>query len=83
MAERFSFTVVATGESTADQLREKLLRVEGVSEADVSRQQGRVVLTVEGLAREALEQRQQERRETATARLAQHGVSVLNIARHF
>ena len=33
--------------------------------------------------REALEQRQQERRETATARLAQHGLSVLNIARHF
>lgn len=32
---------------------------------------------------EELEQRQQERRETATAHLAQHGLSVLNIARHF
>ena len=61
MAERFSFTVVPTGESTADQLREKLLRVEGISEADVSRQQGRVVLTVEGLAREALEQLLEQR----------------------
>ncbi len=33
--------------------------------------------------REVLEQRQQERREAATARLARHGLSVLNIARHF
>ena len=33
--------------------------------------------------REALEQRQKERREAATARLAAHGLSVLNIARHF
>lgn len=33
--------------------------------------------------REELERRQQERRETATARLVQHGLSVLNIARHF
>ena len=33
--------------------------------------------------REKLEQRQKERREAATARLAQHGLSVLNIARHF
>ena len=33
--------------------------------------------------REALERRQKERREAATARLARHGLSVLNIARHF
>lgn len=33
--------------------------------------------------REALEQRQRERREAATARLAPHGLSILNIARHF
>ena len=33
--------------------------------------------------RKALEHRQRERRETATARLASHGLSVLNIARHF
>ena len=33
--------------------------------------------------REVLEQRQQDRRETATARLTRHGLSVLNIARHF
>ena len=33
--------------------------------------------------REELEQRQKDRREAATARLAQHGLSVLNIARHF
>ena len=33
--------------------------------------------------REELERRQQERREAATARLARHGLSVLNIARHF
>ena len=33
--------------------------------------------------REALEQQQRERRETATARLASHGLSMLNIARHF
>ncbi|WP_165067652.1 TraI/MobA(P) family conjugative relaxase [Desulfovibrio sp. ZJ200] len=33
--------------------------------------------------REELEQRQRERREAATARLARHGLSVLNIARHF
>lgn len=32
--------------------------------------------------REALEQRQRERREAATARLASHGLSLLNIARH-
>ena len=32
---------------------------------------------------EELERRQRERRETATARLASHGLSVLNIARHF
>ncbi len=32
--------------------------------------------------REALEQRQKERREAATVRLAAHGLSVLNIARH-
>ena len=32
--------------------------------------------------REALEQRQWERREAATTRLAPHGLSVLNIARH-
>ena len=32
--------------------------------------------------REELEQRQRERREAATARLASHGLSVLNIARH-
>ncbi|WP_301188206.1 TraI/MobA(P) family conjugative relaxase [uncultured Desulfovibrio sp.] len=32
---------------------------------------------------EALERRQTERREAATARLAAHGLSVLNIARHF
>ena len=33
--------------------------------------------------RGALEQRQRERRETAIARLASHGLSMLNIARHF
>ena len=33
--------------------------------------------------REALERRQKERREAATTRLARHGISVLNIARHF
>ena len=33
--------------------------------------------------REVLEQRQQDRRETATARLTRHGRSVWNIARHF
>ncbi len=33
--------------------------------------------------REELERRQQERREAATAHLARHGLSVLNIARHF
>ena len=33
--------------------------------------------------REELKRRQQERRERATARLAWHGLSVLNIARHF
>lgn len=33
--------------------------------------------------REELERRQQERREAATARLARHGLSVLNITRHF
>jgi len=33
--------------------------------------------------REELERRQQEHRETATAHLARHGLSVLNIARHF
>ena len=33
--------------------------------------------------REALERRQKERREAATVRLAAHGLSVLNIARHF
>lgn len=33
--------------------------------------------------REELEQRQRERREAATARLAPHGLSILNIARHF
>lgn len=33
--------------------------------------------------RNELERRQRERRETATARLAPHGLSVLNIARHF
>ncbi len=33
--------------------------------------------------REELEQRQKDRREAATARLAQHELSVLNIARHF
>lgn len=33
--------------------------------------------------REKLEQRQKERREAVTARLAQHGLSMLNIARHF
>ena len=33
--------------------------------------------------REELERRQRERREAATARLARHGLSVLNIARHF
>lgn len=33
--------------------------------------------------REALERRQKERREAATVRLARHGLSVLNIARHF
>ena len=33
--------------------------------------------------REELERRQQERRETATAHFARHGLSVLNIARHF
>ncbi len=33
--------------------------------------------------REALEQRQKERREAATVRFARHGLSVLNIARHF
>ena len=32
--------------------------------------------------REELEQRQRERREAATARLASHGLSVLNITRH-
>ena len=30
-----------------------------------------------------LERRQRERREAATARLARHGLSVLNVARHF
>ncbi len=30
-----------------------------------------------------MEQRQRERRETAIARLASHGLSMLNIARHF
>ena len=33
--------------------------------------------------REELERRQQERRETASAHLARHGLSMLNIARHF
>ncbi len=33
--------------------------------------------------RETLERRQKERREAATVRLASHGLSVLNIARHF
>lgn len=33
--------------------------------------------------RHELERRQRERRETATARLAPHGLSILNIARHF
>ena len=33
--------------------------------------------------REKLERRQQERRETASAHLARHGLSILNIARHF
>ena len=33
--------------------------------------------------REELERRQQERREAASARLARHGLSILNIARHF
>ncbi|GAB7492564.1 hypothetical protein Bwad001_12880 [Bilophila wadsworthia] len=33
--------------------------------------------------RKELERRQRERRETATARLAPHGLSILNIARHF
>ena len=33
--------------------------------------------------REALARRQKERREAATVRLARHGLSVLNIARHF
>ena len=33
--------------------------------------------------REELERRQRERRETASAHLARHGLSVLNIARHF
>ena len=33
--------------------------------------------------REKLEQRQKERREASTARLAPHGLSMLNIARHF
>lgn len=33
--------------------------------------------------REGLERRQQERRETASAHLARHGLSILNIARHF
>ncbi len=33
--------------------------------------------------REALERRQKERREAATVRLAAHGLSVLNITRHF
>ena len=33
--------------------------------------------------REELKRRQQERRETASARLARHGLLVLNIARHF
>ncbi|WP_165072730.1 relaxase/mobilization nuclease domain-containing protein [Desulfovibrio sp. ZJ200] len=32
---------------------------------------------------EELEQRQRERREAATARLARHGLSILNIVRHF
>ena len=32
---------------------------------------------------EELKRRQQDRREAATARLVQHGLSVLNIARHF
>ena len=36
-----------------------------------------------GEEREALERRQRERREAATVRLARHGLSVLNIARHF
>ena len=35
-----------------------------------------------GEERHELEQRQQERREAATTRLASHGLSVLNIARH-
>lgn len=33
--------------------------------------------------REGLERRQQERRETASTHLARHGLSILNIARHF
>lgn len=33
--------------------------------------------------REELERRQRERREAASARLARHGLSILNIARHF
>ena len=33
--------------------------------------------------REGLERRQQERRETASTDLARHGLSILNIARHF
>lgn len=33
--------------------------------------------------RHELEQRQRERREAATTRLASHGLSILNIARHF
>ncbi|MFR8053340.1 MAG: TraI/MobA(P) family conjugative relaxase [Bilophila wadsworthia] len=33
--------------------------------------------------REELERRQRERRETASAHLARHGLSILNIARHF
>lgn len=33
--------------------------------------------------REELKRRQQERREAATARLAAHGLSMMNIARHF
>ena len=36
-----------------------------------------------GEEREELERRQQERREATTAHLARHGLSVLNIARHF
>ena len=71
MAEKYLFTVVPTGESTADQLREKLLRVEGISEADVSRQEGRVVLTAEGLAQEALEQLLEQSGYTVTGFL--HG----------